>query len=383
MYKNSAKVGQNAVPYLETDIRTYLDGKLVESFNIDGKTIIYFEDLKPYGEVTWVPGVRAIKMWIDDLPMTEYKELEEASAANKPNEQIIPNIDMKQSADAAFLQILANDPKTWRNGDSYEGYNVKHTIDGVDVNIYYNSKYRGMTISFWQLTGSGGYISCYIRSNMDDDNFEIELYGDAGSGDVILYKNSVTEKTNTINMKTGNAKANQIAPLMLQVIMKAIDEYLMFADIPDGVYSLGLKTPLTVKQLGFINFETSNISVRECLNKINSIITGTSNMGSIGNTAKYYPNSIVPSFTYYTGVQPREAYDNYYHYYSSEVSHKDYKNYVENVLPSNGFTLVKHIPYNTLTGNPFENYVFSKGGVTVEITTMEILDISRVIIDIE
>lgn len=88
VYNNSSKIGQNASPYLETDIKTYINGKLVESFNIDGRTIIYFEDLKPYGEVIWVPEIRAIKMWIDGLPTIEYKALVEETAAPIKQEQV-------------------------------------------------------------------------------------------------------------------------------------------------------------------------------------------------------------------------------------------------------------------------------------------------------
>lgn len=78
IYKYSNQAGQNSYPYLETDIAAYINGKKVESFNIDGKTCIYMNDLEPYGEVVWVPEVRALKMWIEDLPMKSYSALPEA-----------------------------------------------------------------------------------------------------------------------------------------------------------------------------------------------------------------------------------------------------------------------------------------------------------------
>lgn len=40
-------------PVLFTDIKTYFDGKEIISFNIDGQTAIYFNHLKPYGEIQW------------------------------------------------------------------------------------------------------------------------------------------------------------------------------------------------------------------------------------------------------------------------------------------------------------------------------------------
>ena len=77
VYKYSAKAGKNSFPYLETDINTYVNGNKVESFNIDGKTCLYIDALAPYGEVAWVPEIRAIKLWIKNLPIKDYAPIEE------------------------------------------------------------------------------------------------------------------------------------------------------------------------------------------------------------------------------------------------------------------------------------------------------------------
>lgn len=45
-------------PVLFTDIKTYLDGREVVSFNIDGRTAIYLNQLKPYGEIQWNESTR-------------------------------------------------------------------------------------------------------------------------------------------------------------------------------------------------------------------------------------------------------------------------------------------------------------------------------------
>jgi len=50
----------------------------VESFNINGQTCIYIDSLAPYGKVAWVPEVRAIKLWLEGLPMKAYEPLTEA-----------------------------------------------------------------------------------------------------------------------------------------------------------------------------------------------------------------------------------------------------------------------------------------------------------------
>ncbi len=49
-------------PVLFTDIKTYLDGKEIISFNIDGQTAIYFNQLKSYGDITWVESTRVASL---------------------------------------------------------------------------------------------------------------------------------------------------------------------------------------------------------------------------------------------------------------------------------------------------------------------------------
>lgn len=94
VYKYSSKLGQNSYPYLETDIVTYVNGQKVDSFNIGGKTCIYLDALSSYGEVVWVPEIRALKLWINALPMKEYEPLQEYndSATYKANANISTTI---------------------------------------------------------------------------------------------------------------------------------------------------------------------------------------------------------------------------------------------------------------------------------------------------
>lgn len=78
IYRYSALAGTDSIPYIQTDIKTYVNGSFVDGFNIDGKTCIYIDSLAPYGEVAWVPEIRAIKLWIEELPMKGYEPLAEA-----------------------------------------------------------------------------------------------------------------------------------------------------------------------------------------------------------------------------------------------------------------------------------------------------------------
>ncbi len=51
-------IGTPLSPVLFTDIVTYLDGSAVESFNIDGRTILYFSELARYGSYLYDNDVR-------------------------------------------------------------------------------------------------------------------------------------------------------------------------------------------------------------------------------------------------------------------------------------------------------------------------------------
>lgn len=51
-------IGTPVSPVLYTDIVTYLDGGVVESFNVDGRTILYFSELSRYGSYLYDNDVR-------------------------------------------------------------------------------------------------------------------------------------------------------------------------------------------------------------------------------------------------------------------------------------------------------------------------------------
>lgn len=120
IYKYSEKAGQNSFPYLETDIVTYINGQKVDSFNINGQTCVYIDDLAPYGEVVWVPEIRAIKMWISDLPTTEYVPLADDPASFLPD-----NVKFYHGTDIPTFDSFSKAKFTGIN--SIDGYQYKIT----------------------------------------------------------------------------------------------------------------------------------------------------------------------------------------------------------------------------------------------------------------
>ena len=63
---DKSKVGKKVHNVLYTDIVTYINGKKVTSYNINGRTIIYFDDLKVFGSVTYNNSTRKIDLTIND-----------------------------------------------------------------------------------------------------------------------------------------------------------------------------------------------------------------------------------------------------------------------------------------------------------------------------
>lgn len=180
VYKNSSKLGQKALPYLETDIATYVNGNRVESFNIDGKTIIFFEDLKPYGEVVWVPELRAIKMWITDLPMKDYAPIKEY-----PSVQIIAGnyngggISIPGSIDKigqwnAYISKVTSNSINLSFGQSESDY----YIDDMILYKQENGSYYGVGYSTWGRSDitiwvkSSNCISLTVSGNADQTGTE-------------------------------------------------------------------------------------------------------------------------------------------------------------------------------------------------------------------
>jgi len=58
--ENKKEIGSHAAYIYSTDIKTYINGKEIQAFNIDGKTIIYIDYLQCYGNVVWNEKERTI-----------------------------------------------------------------------------------------------------------------------------------------------------------------------------------------------------------------------------------------------------------------------------------------------------------------------------------
>ena len=80
----TAPVGAKKAKIYDTDIKTYLDGNLVQSFNIGGETIIFIDELLCYGKVVWHPEERKICYNYVDSWSIDLHEINRESDLSQP-----------------------------------------------------------------------------------------------------------------------------------------------------------------------------------------------------------------------------------------------------------------------------------------------------------
>ena len=60
------RIGARARAVYETDIATYAASERVDGFNIDGETLVWFDQLDRFGSVIWDEAARVIELTLDD-----------------------------------------------------------------------------------------------------------------------------------------------------------------------------------------------------------------------------------------------------------------------------------------------------------------------------
>ena len=58
----SGNIGEKLTETVPTDIVTYVNGREVPSYNIDGRTVIYIDSLSVFGNISWDGGARTISL---------------------------------------------------------------------------------------------------------------------------------------------------------------------------------------------------------------------------------------------------------------------------------------------------------------------------------
>lgn len=64
---SKSQIGKKAHNLYQTDVKTYINGNLVTSYNINGRTIIHFDDLGVFGNIKYDNSLRRLDIDIDGL----------------------------------------------------------------------------------------------------------------------------------------------------------------------------------------------------------------------------------------------------------------------------------------------------------------------------
>ncbi|MGN1116829.1 MAG: hypothetical protein ACI4TH_09685 [Candidatus Ornithomonoglobus sp.] len=78
VYKHTAATGTRFSDIYQTDIKVYYDGIQLESYALNGYTLVLLNDVAELaGNGEWDEGARAFKVWLDGMPSCEFAPLKE------------------------------------------------------------------------------------------------------------------------------------------------------------------------------------------------------------------------------------------------------------------------------------------------------------------
>ncbi len=169
-FAKTEKTGAKFTEILETDIKVYVEGELVTSYAMNGYTMIPVEELTMVGQVMWIEGERALKLWVDGLNVREEKQPIPTSLSTS-----IPAGTIKQSA----MYKLATGLIEKGRYTAYDTYAYMESQEGVDIYMSYEPSTGdiGMSVS---VSDDGVDVTTYVFVFVAQEtglNYEIEGYG--------------------------------------------------------------------------------------------------------------------------------------------------------------------------------------------------------------
>lgn len=149
-------VGKKAFNLLYTDIKTYIDGKYVTSYNINGRTIIAFDDLAAYGNYVWHSNTRKIT-------------LDMAGINHKP----------ESSATTEYVNIYYDGKNLCYDNLSAFFYDGEIMVPFEHISEALNSE--GAWGEFWEQNGTSYYTGGDAAFAFTEGNKTAYIYGSDGS----------------------------------------------------------------------------------------------------------------------------------------------------------------------------------------------------------
>lgn len=133
----SAATGEFFSNIVESDIKVYANQKQLPSYSLNGYTMVPIEELTVFGEVSWVPEERAIKLWVDGLNIRSFKQ--------PPSKGSVQTTVQKQYLETSDINVKLIIP----NKNSENSYAHIEICNYSDSDITISSEYVTISKKLW------------------------------------------------------------------------------------------------------------------------------------------------------------------------------------------------------------------------------------------
>lgn len=183
---------------LHTDIITYIDNQRVDSFNIDGHTVIYFNALSDHGKLEWNQNARMASLYLKDPVNAESNDKELDQNENK-------HASRQATSTPVTRQKTTIDPdeRFLHQGD----YHPSMIPDDVKIGLYFGDA----AVSSIELESGGGFQAGVLESGNFSHIMSLE-----GKNRLTLSKDTnyyVAPQTNFQNLSQVNSEINKLTDL--------------------------------------------------------------------------------------------------------------------------------------------------------------------------
>ncbi|SDY85281.1 SpoIID/LytB domain-containing protein [Tindallia californiensis] len=217
---NNTSPGLKLYDVLYTDIQTYINGEKVESYNIDGQTVIYFNALSEVGNIEWNQDARMASLYLEDTDQKVAKSEESNEEIAKAEiEQINSENSTRRSTNTPVTrQKTRVDPDArFLQKGNYHPSMIPHNIK---IGLYF---------------GETAVSSISIES---DSGFQMGMFANDNFKDVLTLNDAKNitisqESYYYVGLETSFSSLNQMNEEMKRM-RKYTDENLVYARVTDG-----------------------------------------------------------------------------------------------------------------------------------------------------
>ncbi len=141
VYNTSFPTGTKCADVLYTDIKTYVNGTEVTSFNVNGRTMIVIDEFgNNMDGYAWVPDIRAAKAWLDGKHIKDYAPLTNRTELlfyDDPDDHVFPeeytgqyDFDFDGTNESISLNVISSN-----QSDKWTGQTMQVTIGNRTTSV--------------------------------------------------------------------------------------------------------------------------------------------------------------------------------------------------------------------------------------------------------